>query len=110
MRGHDSNGPHDGLTQKLKGYYILVLQMRGAAEFFATRSEWRLFGLMTQYPEETPQWRRTLSRPGRLTAGMKYYRANPGPIVPRQYPPAPVPVFGIWSTGDLFLTEGRNLP
>ncbi len=105
--GHPTAYSHGGLIQKLKGYYIFVLQMRGAAEFFATRSDWQLFHLITQYPEQMPEWRAELSRPGRLTAGMNYYRANPGMVVPRQYPAAQVPVLGIWSTGDLFLTEAQ---
>jgi pimeloyl-ACP methyl ester carboxylesterase len=36
-----------------------------------------------------------------------HVRANPGLVVPRQYPRARVPVFGIWSTGDLFFTEAQ---
>ena len=107
--GHPSAYSRGGVIQKLKGYYILVLQLRGIAEFLAARFNWLLFRVMTQYPEEFPQWRTELSRPGRLTAGMNYYRANPGLIVPRDYPPAQVPVFGIWSIGDIFLTEGQML-
>jgi pimeloyl-ACP methyl ester carboxylesterase len=105
--GHPTAYLHGGLAQKLRGYYIFALQLRGVAEFLATRSDWLLFRLMTQYPEEMPEWRRTLSRPGRLTAGMNYYRANLGLAVRRQYPPAQVPVLGIWSTGDLFVTEAQ---
>ena len=81
--------------------------MRALAEFLATRFDWLPFRRMTQYPEEMPQWRSALSRPGPLTAGTNYYSANPGPIVPRKYPSARVPVFGIWSTGDHFLTEAQ---
>ena len=40
---------------------------------------------------------------------MNYYRANPGLVVPRHYPHAQVAVFGIWSTGDLFLTEAQMI-
>jgi pimeloyl-ACP methyl ester carboxylesterase len=105
--GHPTAYFHGGLAQKLRGYYIFALQLRGVAEFLVTRFDWLLFRLMTQYPEEMPEWCRTLSRPGRLTAGMNYYRANLGLAVRRQYPPAQVPVLGIWSTGDLFVTEAQ---
>ena len=81
--GHPTAYSHGGLEQKLKSYYMFLLQMRGTAEFLATRSNRRVFRLMTQYPEEMPQWRRELSRPGRLTAAMNYYRANSGLVVPR---------------------------
>jgi len=49
--------------------------------------------------------RERLARRGRLTAGMRYYRANLGLIVPRKYPPVKIPVVGIWSSGQIFLTE-----
>jgi len=107
--GHPSAYARGGLVQKLKGYYILVLQLRRIAEFLLTRGNWFLFGLMTRYPEELPAWRSCLSRPGRLTAGINYYRANLRMILPGDWPPVEVPVFGIWSTGDSFLAEGQML-
>jgi pimeloyl-ACP methyl ester carboxylesterase len=103
--GHPAAYSHGGLAQKLRGYYILLLQMRGLAEYVASRSDWLAFRLMTRYPEELPEWRAALSRPGRLTAGMNYYRANRGLVLPRQYPAVRVPVLGVWSSGDMFLTE-----
>jgi pimeloyl-ACP methyl ester carboxylesterase len=105
--GHPSAFARAGLEQKLKSYYALLFQARGAAEFLATRADWRLFRLLTRYPEQMPEWRQALSRPGRLTAGMNYYRANRGLMVPHEYPLARVPVFGIWSAGDLFLAEAQ---
>jgi pimeloyl-ACP methyl ester carboxylesterase len=107
--GHPAAYSRGGLAQKIKGYYIVLFQARGAAEFLATRADWLLFRLMTQYPEEMPEWRRALSRPGRLTAGMNYYRANLGLVAPRHHPRVQVPVLGIWSTGDLFLTETQMI-
>lgn len=107
--GHPTAYGNGGLVQKLKGYYVLLMQLRGVMEWLATRCNWLLFRLMTQYPAEFAQWHACLSRPGRLTAGMNYYRANPGLILPREYPSARVPVFGIWSSGDLFLAEGQMI-
>ena len=37
---------------------------------------------MTRYPAEFPHIKARLSRPGRLTAGFNYYRANLGLIFP----------------------------
>lgn len=107
--GHLTAYAKGGVLQKLKGYYILLLQLRGLAEFFVTQNDWLLLYAITRYKEELPQWRTELSRPGRLTAGMNYYRANLGLILPSKYPPVEVPVFGIWSSGDLFLTEKQML-
>lgn len=103
--GHPAAYSHAGLAQKLRAYYMVLLQVRGLSEYVATRSGWLAFRLLTQYPEEMPEWRTALARPGRLTAGMNYYRANRSLVLPRRYPAARVPVLGIWSSGDRFLTE-----
>ena len=53
-----------------------------------------------------------LSRPGALTASLNWYRANidPATFVPTTIPQPPritVPTMGVWSDGDLALTEGQ---
>ena len=95
--------------QKLKGYYVLLMQLRGVIEWLATRGDWFLFRQLTRYAAEFPRWRDRLSRPGRLTAGMNYYRANLGALIAGELPSARVPVFGVWSSGDLFLVEGQMI-
>ncbi len=107
--GHPAAYARGGLAQKLKGYYIVLMQARGLAERLVSRSDWRALGLVTRYPEEMPEWRAALSRPGRLTAGLNYYRANAGLLVPRRYSPVNVPVLGVWSSGDRFLTEQQMI-
>jgi pimeloyl-ACP methyl ester carboxylesterase len=105
--GHPNAYGRGGISQKLRGYYIVLLQLRGIIEFLVTRFNWLGFRAMTRYPKEFPHWKANLSRPGRLTAGMNYYRANPGLMFTRSLPAAHVPVFGIWSSGDRFLTENQ---
>jgi pimeloyl-ACP methyl ester carboxylesterase len=105
--GHPSAYGSGGIEQKLKGYYVVFFQLRGFAEWLLKLGNWWLFGLFTGFPEELPHWRKTLSRPGRLTAGINYYRANLGLILPRVYPRVSVPITGIYSDGDRFLTEGQ---
>lgn len=107
--GHPTAYARGGLVQKLKGYYILLLQLRGLIEWLATRGDWFLFRQLTRYAGEFPRWRERLSRPGRLTAGMNYYRANLGALIAGELPSARVPVFGVWSSGDLFLVEGQMI-
>jgi pimeloyl-ACP methyl ester carboxylesterase len=46
-----------------------------------------------------------MSRPGRLTAAVDYYRANIGMLLQRSWAPVQVPVMGVWSDGDAFLCE-----
>ncbi len=105
--GHPTAYGKAGIMQKVRAYYVLVMQLRGLTEWLCTRANWLLFRMMAQYPDEFPHWQAQLSKPGRMTAGMNYYRANPGMLLPREYPSARVPVFGIWSSRDLFLVEGQ---
>ncbi|HXX83279.1 MAG TPA: alpha/beta fold hydrolase [Casimicrobiaceae bacterium] len=105
--GHLSAYAHAGLEQKLKGWYILFLQLRGFAEWLLRLGDWWLFRAVTRYREEAPHWIESLSRPGRLTAAINYYRANIGMILPRKLPHVTVPVMGVWSSGDAFLAESQ---
>ena len=107
--GHPTAYSRGGFLQKLKGYYIVLIQMRGLMEWLCRLNNWLLLRALTGYPQELPRWRACLARPGRLRAGMNYYRANFDMIVPTEYPSARVPVFGIWSDGDAFLVEGQMI-
>jgi pimeloyl-ACP methyl ester carboxylesterase len=103
--GHPSAYGSAGIAQKLKGYYVVLFQLRGIAEWLLKLFNWKVFQLFTGFPEEVPHWRKVLDRPGRLTAGINYYRANLQLILPLTYPRISVPVVGIYSDGDRFLTE-----
>jgi pimeloyl-ACP methyl ester carboxylesterase len=104
--GHPAAYASAGFLQKLKGHYILVLQPPHLAEYLVTCLDWFLFRFLTHYPSEFPRWRASLSRPGRLTAGANYYRANLGLLLrPQAWPPLATPVMGLWSDGDRFLVE-----
>ncbi|WP_428558915.1 MAG: alpha/beta fold hydrolase [Solidesulfovibrio sp. DCME] len=104
--GHPAAYARGGFLQKCKGHYILLLQLPGLAEYLVTCRDWFLFRLLTHYPGEFPRWRANLSRPGRLTAGANYYRANCGLLLrPRTWPPVTTSVLGLWSDGDRFLVE-----
>jgi pimeloyl-ACP methyl ester carboxylesterase len=108
--GHPNAYARGGLEQKLRGYYTVLIQIRRLIEWLAVRFDWLLFRTMSRYPEEFPHWKALLSRPGRLTAGFNYYRANLWRILRlEQLPPVEVPVVGIWSSGDIFLTERQML-
>ena len=52
---------------------------------------------------------RDLARPGRLTAGLNWYRANLLPTVFRSWPQCRVPTLGIWSSVDHCLAEDQML-
>jgi pimeloyl-ACP methyl ester carboxylesterase len=103
--GHPNAYSRGGLMQKLKGYYILLIQARGVAEWLMKLGDWWFFRQMTRYADELPHWKAEMARPGRLSAALGLYRANLGLVLPQKRAPAPMPVMGVWSSGDLFLTE-----
>lgn len=105
--GHPNAYAAAGIVQKLRGYYILVLQLRGLAKWLFRTGHWLGLRRMTRYPPETARWIARLARPGRLRAGMNYYRANIGMVLARAAPAVTMPVSALWSDGDAFLTEGQ---
>ncbi len=105
--GHPTAYAKGPLIQKLKGYYILLIQMRGIAEMLLKARNWWLLRQVTRYPAEAPQWIANLSRPGRLTAALNYYRANFDMLLPREWPHLAMPVLGIWSDRDIALCRAQ---
>lgn len=107
--GHPKAYAGGSLEQKLKGWYVLFFQLRGVCEWLLRRGHWWLFRTVIGFPEETGAVIGRLSRPGRLTAAINYYRANLGLLFTRRWPRVPVPVMGVWSDGDKFLAESQML-
>jgi pimeloyl-ACP methyl ester carboxylesterase len=103
--GHPAAYARGGLEQKLRGYYAVLIQFRHLIEFLVTRFNWWPFRLFAGYPEEFASWIARLSRPGRLTAGFNYYRANLQLLFGQKGEHVKVPVVGIWSSRDRFLVE-----
>jgi pimeloyl-ACP methyl ester carboxylesterase len=103
--GHPNAYSRGGLMQKLKGYYILLIQARGLTEWLMTAGNWWFFRQMTRYADELPLWKAEMGRPGRLRAALGLYRANLWLVLPQKLAAATMPVMGVWSSGDLFLTE-----
>ncbi len=107
--GHPSAYASASLEQKLKGWYVLAMQLRGIAQWGLRAFGWKGLRALTRYAEEVPRWIERLSRPGRLTAAVSYYRGIIGLILPRRWPSIRVPTLGVWSDGDLFLAESQML-
>jgi pimeloyl-ACP methyl ester carboxylesterase len=103
--GHPTAYARAPLEQKLKGYYILLLQLRGLAEAALRARDWTLFRRLVDYPEAAQHCIGPLERPGRLRAAISYYRANLHLILPTIFPSVPMPVMGVYSSGDNFLCE-----
>ncbi|MCE3608353.1 alpha/beta hydrolase [Massilia sp. P8910] len=105
--GHPAAYTAGGPLQLLKGYYVMVFQLRGIAEAMIKAFDWRAVRKLATTPQQFEEWRADLDRPGRLTAALNYYRANLGMFFERSWPTVKVPVLGLWSANDVALTEAQ---
>jgi pimeloyl-ACP methyl ester carboxylesterase len=103
--GHPTSFKRAGFKQKLSSWYMVMFQLHGFAEWLMSVNDFKLFGRLSGFPQEVPNWRADLGRPGRLTAALGYYRANIALILSSDSGNVTVPVMGIWSAGDTALTE-----
>ncbi len=101
--GHPTAYARDGLKQKLLGWYTLVFQLRGIAEFAMRKALPRLIPLHPEIGEVMER----LAQPGRMSASIGLYRANLAKLLTEKQPPARCPVMCIWSDRDAYLTESQ---
>jgi pimeloyl-ACP methyl ester carboxylesterase len=99
------------LAHLRRQWYALLFQFADVAEQWLSADDWRCFRALVGSAEDTDRYIADLSRPGALTAGLNWYRAN-SPLRAmlansRSLPPvaAHVGVLGVWSDGDQFLME-----
>jgi pimeloyl-ACP methyl ester carboxylesterase len=101
------------LEQREKAWYQLLFQFEGVAEELVRRDDWKLFREFLRGDGDVERYVAELSRPGALTAGLNWYRANAAPKRELEdRPPVPsvtAPTLGIWSSGDNYLTEDRMI-
>lgn len=103
--GHPTAYKKGGIEQKLRSWYAAAFQFPAIPEILTRSFNWLLMRVLTQNHPEMVHWIEDKSRPGRLTAGMNWYRANFTRMLFGNAGYVEVPVFGIWSTGDIYLTE-----
>jgi len=91
---------------------MLLFQFVGIAEEWISADDFRNFREWANHPDAEAVIA-DLRRPGALTAGLNWYRANVGPesllAPPPELPPIAAPTMGVWSSGDLALTERQML-
>jgi pimeloyl-ACP methyl ester carboxylesterase len=97
------------IEQREKSWYMSFFRQTGTAEAQLTRNNWQLFREWTRNAKDTDRYVERLSRPGALTAGLNWYRASggPPPAGAGAPPEVTIPVLGIWSEHDAYLTEIR---
>jgi len=97
------------IADREKAWYQLLFQFEGVAEELVQRDDWKLFREWLRGDGDLDRYIEDLSRPGALTAGLSWYRANLHPkrqLEPRpQLPHVRAPTLGIWSSGDNYLNE-----
>ncbi|MGW8763042.1 alpha/beta fold hydrolase [Streptomyces sp. NPDC055815] len=109
--GHLGSIRAAGWEQKQRSWYMLLFQLAGVAEDWLARDDYaNLREMLGEHPDAEAAIE-TLRAPGALTAALDIYRAGLPPEVqfgadvPAVPLPESVPVMGLWSTGDRFLTE-----
>jgi pimeloyl-ACP methyl ester carboxylesterase len=105
--GHPTAYARAGLEQKRKGLYTLGWQFPVLAERWLAANDWaRMRHWLRQHPDPE-SCLRNLARPGRLTAGLNWYRGNLSSMLARTWPPCSVPMLGLWSSEDHCLAEDQ---
>lgn len=103
--------PHEyrlaGLEQKRKGAYALAWCVPGIAETRLRRWDWAGLRHWARHHPTVDDCIRDLGRPGRLTAGLSWYRANAARVLFGSWPRCTVPTLGVWSSRDHCLAEDQ---
>jgi pimeloyl-ACP methyl ester carboxylesterase len=119
--GHPRAYAAAGLEQWRASWYMLWFQFPGVAERELRADDWAFFRRWAwngAAPGQDPDADRQvagLSRPGALTAGLNWYRANidPASFVAdgegSSLPPVSCPTMGIWTSDDFALTESQMI-
>ncbi len=104
-----------GAEQKRRSFYIVVHHLRGMCEWLYRRDDWALLRKHWNSNRQIEESIAQLSRPGRLTAGLDWYRANIS-LKRMAFPPAigefgeeivRIPTLGVWSSEEKYLVEAQ---
>lgn len=105
--GHPTEYARAGLEQKRKGLYTIGWQFPVLAERWLVAGDWaRMRHWLRQHPNPE-SCLCNLARPGRLTAGLNWYRANLRSVLLKPWPQCTVPMLGIWGSEDHCLAEDQ---
>jgi pimeloyl-ACP methyl ester carboxylesterase len=108
--GHPTAFRDADFEQRRRSWYMLLFNHPIAEDVFP-RDNWQLLRAFGACPD-FDAYVADLSRPGALSASLGIYRANVAPEAlflgdPLQLPPVDAPVLGVWSSGDMALTESQ---
>jgi len=107
--GHPENSGWETLRQRELFWYHLYFQFAGVAEEWLSHDNWTGLRIWTRGQGDLDSAISALARPGALTAALNWYRAlskpRPVSVDTPALPPISCPVLGIWSDGDVFISE-----
>lgn len=99
-----------GLEQREKSWYMLLFQFVDVAEQWLSNDDWKNFREWSSHPD-ADNVVATIEKNGSLTPALNYYRANIPPAAllgpPMELPPVQANTMGVWSSGDMALTEAQ---
>jgi pimeloyl-ACP methyl ester carboxylesterase len=106
--GHPAAVRAAGWAQREKSWYMLLFQFREIAEQWLSADGFRNLRDWCAHPDMEEVAAR-LTDPAALTASLGVYRAilPPSSLIdpPIELPPVQAPAMGVWSSGDIALTE-----
>lgn len=106
--GHPATMRAAGYEQHQKSWYMLLFQFVGVAEEWLSANHWANLRAWSGHPDVDGVIA-DLEANGSLTPALNYYRANIPPeswlSSGRSLPAVAAPTMGIWSSGDIALTE-----
>jgi pimeloyl-ACP methyl ester carboxylesterase len=108
--GHPKAYQAAGWEQKRKAWYTVFFLLLGIAELTMRVRNWAALRRLVNHHPEMEHWAKDLSRSGRLTAAMNWYRANLLKIyTAADFGQVSIPVMGVWSADDIALAEDQML-
>ncbi|HEU4360385.1 MAG TPA: alpha/beta fold hydrolase [Mycobacterium sp.] len=105
--GHPRAYRSGGWEQKRKGLYTIGFQFAGIAERRLLRRNGSGLRRWARTHPDADAMVAAMARPGRLTAGLNWYRANIFTVFTRRWADCRVPTLGVCSDGDHLLAEDQ---
>jgi pimeloyl-ACP methyl ester carboxylesterase len=108
--GHPTAFRGGGIAQQFRSWYTLLFSYEGLGERFLRFNDYEAMRTWLHHPriEEVIV---ELERDGQMSAHLRWYRANLPPDAfvsdPPVLPAVQAPTLGVWSTGDVALTEAQ---
>jgi len=110
--GHPLAFASAGYAQREKSWYMLLFQFEGVAEQWLSGDDWANFREWAAHPDADAVIAEMEVRKS-LTPALNWYRANVPPRTlidaPLELPAVQAPTMGVWSSGDMALTEQQML-